>query len=174
MKHGFLVLFASTLVVGCSANVETRISSGGEASLKADAYMVSTVTETSTELRGAYALVTQKLALKGFAISDTAPLHLEVTLDQRPASLALGSKAGPGSLSAAKRKKPLQSCDDKEYRLGVTLTRVADGAEVYKSRAAEYHCKMLIDEALPVLVDAALADLGQPRGSYAVLRKAKD
>lgn len=134
--------------------------------------MISTVADTSPELRSAYTLVVKNMAQKGFAIAKQARLHAEITLDARDAALALASSAG--NLSAPKRRKALQSCNDREYRIGVTLTRVADGAEIYRGRAAEYHCKMTIVEALPTLVDAALADLGQPRGSYAVMRKAKD
>lgn len=160
------------LVPACSSGVETRISSSGIASPKAEAYMISTVAETSPELRSAYTLVAKKMAQKGFAIAKEAKLHAEITIDARDASLALGS--GAGNLSAPKRRKALQSCNDREYRFGVTLTRVADGEEIYRGRAAEYHCNMTIGEALPALVDAALADLGQPRGSYAVMRKAKD
>lgn len=136
--------------------------------------MISTIAETSSELRSAYAMVSENLAKKGFGVAEEAPLHLEITVDQRDASLALGSNNGSESLSAAKRKKPLQSCHDTEYRLGVTLTRIADGEEIYRGRVAEYHCRMSLAEAMPVLVDAALADLGKPRGSYAVLRNAQE
>lgn len=112
------------------------------------------------------------MAQKGFELAKEAKLHAEITLDARDASLALGS--GTEKLSVPKRRKPLQRCNDREYRFGITLTRVTDGMEIYRGRAAEYHCKMTIAEALPTLVDAALADLGQPRGSYALVRKAKD
>lgn len=88
--------------------------------------------------------------------------------------MALGTAAGPGSLSPAKRKKPLQSCEDREYRVGVTLTRVADGALAYQGSAAEHHCNMPLAEALPGLVDAALADFGNPRGAYSVMREGRD
>lgn len=168
----FPLLLSALLASACSSGVETRISSSGIASPQPEAYMVSTVSETSPELRSAYTLVAKKMAQKGFAIAKEAKLHAEITLDARDASLALGS--GAGNLSAPKRRKPLQSCNDREYRFGITLTRVTDGAELYRGRAAEYHCKMTIAEVLPTLVDAALADLGQPRGSYAVVRKARD
>jgi hypothetical protein len=54
------------------------------------------------------------------------------------------------------------------------MTRISDGAELFKGRAAEYHCKMTAEEAMPALVDAALADLGKPRGSYVLKRAARD
>jgi hypothetical protein len=174
MKQRLTVLLTALLATACSANVETRVSSSGINSPRPDQYMISTFAEASPELRNAYKLAARNMEQKGFALAKSAPLHLEITLDARDAALALGSTDGPETLSPAKRKKPMQSCEDKEYRLGVTLTQVADGAEVYKSRAAEYHCKMPMADALPVLVNAALADFGKPRGSYVVKRKAKD
>jgi hypothetical protein len=174
MKHFLFPIFAVMLGSACSSGIETRISSSGVTLPKAEPYMITSAAETSAESRSAYLMVAENLTQKGFAIATEAPLHLEVTVDQRDASLALGSNTGPESLSAPKRKKPLQSCHDMEYRLGVTLTRVADGAEIYRGRAAEYHCKISMAEALPALVAAALADLGNPRGSYAVLRNAKE
>jgi hypothetical protein len=160
------------LMSACSSGVETRIVSSGAANPTPAPFMISTVAETSEELRAAYALVAKNMAGKGFALAKEAPLHLEITLDARAANLALDSTTGP--LSPAKKPKPLQSCVDKEYRLGVTLTQVGDGVEIYRGRAAEYHCKMSLKEALPILVNAALADMGQPRGSYVVKRQAQD
>jgi hypothetical protein len=168
------MIFVALGATACSADIETCISNSGMNTPQHEQYMISTFAEASPDLRTAYSLVARNIAQKGFVIAKSAPLHLEITLDARDAALALGSAAGPDSLSPAKRKKPLQSCQDKEYRLGITLTRVADGSEVYKSRASEYHCKMPVADALPVLVSAALADFGNPRGSYSVKRTAKD
>jgi hypothetical protein len=136
--------------------------------------MISTVAETSPELRNAYKMVAASMASKGFSLAKEAPLHLEITLDARPAALSLGGKDGAGSLSPAKPKKPLQSCEDREYRLGVTLTKVGDGSEIYRGRAAEYHCKAEMADALPTLVSAALTDFGKPRGNYVVTRKGRE
>jgi hypothetical protein len=169
-----LILSAILWVPACSSNVETRISSSGITSPKAERYMISTVAETSAELHSAYKLVAASMAQKGFALAKEAPLHLEITVDARPAALSLGSKDGPDSLSPAKRKRPLQSCEDREYRLGVTLTKVGDGSEVYRGRAAEYHCKLEVADALPTLVNAALADFGSPRGTYVLTRKGRE
>lgn len=160
------------LISACSSGVETRISSSGIANPAAASFMISTVAGTSEDLRAAYALVAKNMVGRGFTMAKEAPLHLEITLDARGADLALATATGP--MSSPKKRKPLQSCGDREYRFSVTLTRVADGLEIYKGRAAEYHCKMPVKEALPILVNAALADLGQPRGSYVVKRQARD
>jgi hypothetical protein len=174
MKQWLILIGASVLGAGCSGNIETRVSSNGVQSPAAESYMISTVTEISPDLRSAYKLVAASMAQKGFMLAKEAPLHLEITLDARPASLSLGGKDGPGSLSPAKKKKALQSCEDREYRLGVTLTKVGDGTEIYRGRAAEYHCKVPVSEALPTLVNAALADFGSPRGSYVLTRKGRE
>ena len=168
-----LICFAA-LSGGCSSNVETRVSSSGVLIAAPEQYMISTVAETSPELRTAYKLVAATMAKQGFTIAKNAPLHLEITLDARPAALSVGGKEGPESVSPAKKKKMLQSCEDREYRIGVTLTRVSDGSETYRGRAAEFHCNVDVVDALPVLVSAALADLGRPRGSYAITRKGRE
>jgi hypothetical protein len=159
---------------GCAQDVQTRVSSAGLTESPAGAFMISTTEATSAELRQAYPLVTKKLASKGYSIAKDAPLHLQITLDARDAALSVGGAVGPTDIAAAKKQKPLQSCKDQEYRFGVTLTRVADGAEIYRGRAAEFHCQMTLLQALPKLVDAALADVGAPRGAYALSRKDVD
>nr|WP_315458171.1 hypothetical protein [uncultured Sphingorhabdus sp.] len=175
MKRNFASLFMLTLLAsGCGQAIETRVTSMGTPTAAPAAFMLSTTDETPAEVRRAYPIVTKRMIAKGFSIAKEAPLHLQVTVDARDAALALGNADGVSALSAAKARKPLQSCADKEYRVGVTLTRVADGAELFRGRAAEYHCKMKLADALPALVDAALADLGAPRGVYVITRKGID
>lgn len=174
MKKWLVLIGAATFAAGCSSNIETRVASNGVRSPTAEAYMISTVAETSPELRSAYRLVAAAMTEKRFPLAKEAALHLEITLDARPAMLALGGKDGADSLSPAKKKKPLQSCEDREYRLGVTLTRVRDGSEIYRGRAAEHHCNTPVIDALPTLVNAALADFGNPRGSYVIIRQGRE
>lgn len=174
MKQWLVLVGAVSLGTGCSSDIETRVSSSGVSSPDPAAYMISTVAETSPEMRSAYRLVALAMARKGLTLAKEAPLHLEITLDARPAALSLGSKDGAEALSPAKRRKPLQSCEDREYRLGVTLTKVSDGIEIYRGRAAEYHCKLEMADALPTLVRATLADYGNPRGSYVLSRKGRE
>jgi hypothetical protein len=130
--------------------------------------MISTVAETSDELHNAYKRVAAAMMQKGYRLAKQAPLHLEITLASRPASIALGNAEKADGVSRGKRNRLLQNCEDLEYRVGVTLTRIADGGEIYRGRASEHHCKVTLGEALPDLVDAALADFGRPRGSYTI------
>jgi hypothetical protein len=51
---------------------------------------------------------------------------------------------------------------------------VGDGSEIYRGRAAEYHCRVAVADALPTLVNAALTDFGKPRGNYVVARKGRE
>ncbi len=174
MKPWLSAPFAVIMIAGCSANVETRISSTGLNAATPSTFFSAQDKMASPELANAYRLVSGNLSERGYKPAENASLHLEVTLAVRPASLALGTAAGPGTLAKAKRRKPLQSCEDREYRIGVTLSQVGNGALLYQGSAAEYHCNMPLAEALPALVDAALVDLGNPRGSYVIKRKAQD
>lgn len=170
MHRLLCALGISLLVSACSSGVETRVQSAGVTTLASQTYAVAASEYESADLKIAHGLVESALTSRGFARADNAPLHLQVTVDSRDAALSLGSSAGPQSLSPAKRRKPLQSCADKEFRVGITLTRVADGSEMYRSRVSEYHCRLPLAEALPIMINAALADLGKPRGSYSILR----
>jgi hypothetical protein len=175
-KAIFPALIALSLSA-CSGDIETRITSAGETSTNRTSYLIDNGDVLiSNELKQAQQLVGARLQSAGFTQSDIGQLHLEVTLSTRPAALALfdGKGAAIQTLSAAKHKKPLQSCDDVEYRLGVALTRLSDGVEIYRANAAEYHCHATLAEATPMLVDAALVDLGAPKGSYLVKHKGKD
>ena len=170
MQRTLFALGIPILLSACSSGVETRVVSAGITPLAGQTYTIPAAEYVSADLKTAQGLVQSALTSRGYRFADTAPVHLQVTLDSRDAALALGSTSGPQSLSPAKRRKPLQSCADKEFRVGITLTRVADGSELYRSRVAEYHCKMPLTDALPDLVNAALADLGQPRGRYSIYR----
>lgn len=175
MKRIFApAILLSFMATACAQDIETRVNSLGLADAPTGNFMISTTDETPEDVRRAYPLVVKRLADKGYGIAKEAPLHLQITVDARNAALSLGDATGANALSTAKKRKPLQSCVDKEYRVGITLTRVADGTEIYRGRAAEYHCKMTLSEALPALVAAAAADLGAPRGGYAITRKGFD
>lgn len=171
MHRLFCALGISLSASACSSGIETRVLSAGVSPLAGQTYALAANEYESADLSIAHGLVENALTSRGFARTANAPIYLQVTVDSRDAALALGSTAGPQSLSLAKRRKPLQSCTDKEFRVGITLTRVADGSEMYRSRVSEYHCKLPLADALPAMVNAALADLGTPRGRYVTLRR---
>ncbi len=164
---------AVLFLTGCAGPIETRVTSMGEPSIAAARYLVTGDEPVPQgELLLARNLVTDALLKREIAASPLGELHLEVTVSSRLASLGL--KQSGGALSQAKPMKPLQNCVDQEYRLGITLTRIADGKQLYRGTAAQYHCHMPLSEAVPKLVDAAIADLGAPKGSYSIKNNGED
>jgi hypothetical protein len=154
------------IVSACVGPIETRVDSRG----LNEAQPVSILADTDVAVASseAHRVVEQALFAKGFRAASESPkadVSLHVTLSDRPADLSLN--AGSEVLAPPSGKK---RCAKREYRLGLTLTKIADGAIIYKSHAAEFHCKQTVQQALPALVDAALRDIGAPRGAYIVKR----
>lgn len=171
---GKFALIALVTLSACAGPIETRVVSTGQGApantILAEAAPAGTIQAL------AYQQALEQLRGRGFGLSDTGALQLHVAFSERDASISV--KAGDGKatndLSPAKKRKPLQSCADRDMRLTVTLTRISDGVELYRGEAAEYHCKAGVDEVLPPLVSAALRDIGQPRGGYVVNRAGQD
>jgi hypothetical protein len=165
--------FMMLALAACAGPVETRIDNTGQAGAVIGTYVLAETGEAeSPELLQARKLVADRLAVKGLTASDTGTYHLEVTVSSR--SAVLGLKQEDRSLSGPKPKKPFQNCKDSEYRFGIALTRIVDGAEMYRGSAAEYHCRAGLEQTLPTLVNAALADLGAPKGQYVLKRKGRE
>jgi hypothetical protein len=159
-KHA-VVLFA--ILAGCAGPIETRIDSAGLTPVEPTTYAIDAAApELANEARN---LAVAALAGKGFREASPAELSLQLTVADRPAQLSLQNGTATLSSAAGRRK-----CADREYRVGIILTRISDGTVVHHAHAAEYHCKNPMAEVLPLLVDAALRDLGAPRGSYTVKR----
>lgn len=158
-----LTPFLFLLVSACIVPIETRVDSRG----LGGAQLVSFAADPDVlgPAADAQNLVTQALAAKGYRTAEMADASLDVTVSDRPADLSLHSGATVFAPTAGKKR-----CATREYRLGVTLTKIADGSLVYQSHAAEFHCKLTAQQVLPALVDAALKDIGAPRGSYTVKR----
>ncbi|MGB5076799.1 MAG: hypothetical protein WBO17_04905 [Sphingorhabdus sp.] len=174
MKRPILPLLFFAALSGCSNSIETRVDSAGQSSSTPFNLSYDFSASRPAEMEAAHRAVVEALGAKGYVIAENAVAHLEVTLSSRPARLALGTAEHASSLSPAKKKKPLQNCDDKEYRLVVTITKLDGGSVIYRGSAAEYHCHLPLAQAVPLLVSAALSDLGRPRGNYSVSRRGKD
>ncbi len=166
-----LILVTCALALsGCTRTIETRISSAGQSNPEKLGFILAPIDKTaSAELVAARDLVVAKLTSKGLSPGDTGPYYLEVGVSSRPASIAVleASKV----LAAANPKRSTRKCQFQEYRLSLALTRIADGTEIYRASAGEFHCKAALGDTLQPLVDHALADLGNPRGEYAVKAK---
>jgi hypothetical protein len=151
------------LLAACAGPIETRVTSSGLASpLPATFAVDPTLADPAANAQG---IAARLLGSKGYSQAEIAELNLQVTVSDRPAELSLQN--GSTTLSAAAGKKP---CAKREYRIGVTLTKISDGSEYYRGTAAEYHCKLASADVLETMVKSALADLGAPRGSYTVKR----
>jgi hypothetical protein len=161
MRTAFIAL--TLLLTACAGPIETRVESTGLSKAAPTSFMIDP--DLVGPAAGVQAKVSSLLGERGFRLADNGVLQLRVTASDRPAELALQSGAKEISPSAGKAK-----CAKREYRVGVTLTRISDGTDYYRASAAEFHCKLTIDEVMPTLVSAALADLGAPRGPYTLTR----
>ena len=170
MKLWAIPLIAALALSACVKKVETRINSSGAHDVATGSYIWIAPEKTESRiLKLAQGLVAEQLKAKGLNSSQDGKYYLEVGVASRPASLALSQ---PGGILAAASKKPSnRNCQWNEYRISITLSRISDGRALYRSSAGEFHCKQSFAQILPVLVDAALADYGNPRGAYAVKRR---
>jgi hypothetical protein len=170
-KRGSGLLLLPILLAACGGPVQTRVSSTGPGVVEPKTIMRDEIAPTGPA-RAARDAVTAMLAKRGFAEAADGELQLQVALSERDAALAVSAvtPSGKRNIAPAKQKKPLQSCLDREYRISVVLTRISDGAMVYKGDAAEYHCKAKLAEVMPSLAERALADLAKPKGEYVVSR----
>ena len=171
---GKFALIALVTLSACAGPIETRVVSTGQGA-SANTILVETTPAGAIQAL-AYQQTLEQLQSRGFEMSDKGALQLHVAFSERDASISI--KAGDGKamtdLSLAKKRKPLQSCDDRDLKLTISLTRITDGVELYRSEAAEHHCKASVVEVLPSLISAALRDIGRPKGGYVVNRAGRD
>jgi hypothetical protein len=169
-------LAAMISVSACTGPIETRVSSSGVALSGSRTIADEPQASQSDIVRQARALTLAKLAGRGFSLVSNGDQKLDVTVSERPANLLItaGEEQDKAVLASPKPKEPLQSCVDTEFSLVVRLTKVADGTEVYRGRAAEFHCEAGLADVMPYLVDAALADMGSPKGEHIVKRRGLD
>lgn len=162
-------------VCACAGPIETRVDSLG-AGVGTDTprtfQLAQNPTEVGPDNKAARDLIVQEMANKGYSYDPAGAYYLEITIATMPADLTL--KDSNNVLSQAKKKKPFQNCKDVEFRLGVALTRVADGVQMYKSSASEYHCNASFQDSLPALVTAILAYLSAPKGAYVLKRSGRE
>lgn len=175
MGKGLSAVAAMALLTGCSAPVETRVLSSGTGLGEAPALLAEEGVAPPLAAK-ARAMVVAELENHLGLSAKPATHRLTVTVSERPAALSLvaGDKASTRTIAGAKARKPLQNCADREYRLTVLLTRIADGSDSYRGEAASYQCKATIEERLPYLVTAAIADLRAPKGRYSIRQAGRE
>jgi hypothetical protein len=172
MLTRILLLLCVAALGGCTRYAETRISSTGIIGVENNGFILAPLDGAGApEIGIARDRVVALLNEKGFRQNDAGPYYLEVGVAARPAEIAILETRSPPA--SAKPKRSSKKCQIQEYRIAVALTRIADGAELYRGSAAEYRCKPDLAAIVPLLVtqalaDQALADFGNPRGVYVV------
>lgn len=159
---------AALLLASCGGPIETRISSAGPGVAMPTSILAEKI-EAGASNAAARDMVAAKFSEMGFTLGNTGALQLHVAVSERDAAISVATDKF--EIAQAKKRKPLQTCADKEYRLAVALSRISDGALLYRGSAAEYHCKATLAQAMPTLVERALADLAAPKGNYVVTRR---
>lgn len=161
----------------CAPALMTRIDSSGapaQAITKGNAAIIlPTKINITPEWQQARDAILANLQKKGVDVAEPATYSIEISLAARPADLSLatlGSTAGMEPIAPIGQKGGTK-CVNNDYRLVVVLSRIADGTLLYKGSASEYHCKEKLAEIIPVLVDAAMRDFGNPKGNYTVIRR---
>ena len=172
---GSRLLLSSILFLGlsaCASPIETRVNSAGPG-VATTLTILHETPPTASAAAQARAAVIKSLANRGFSETHAGDVQLHVAFAEREAAISVKVKSGETvtDIATAKAAKPFQSCDDREMRLSVILTRIGDGTELYRGEASEYHCKAQMAEVLPALVAAALADLSRPKRAYKIRRQ---
>jgi hypothetical protein len=163
-------LGCALLLSSCARHVETRTESAGISPLNPATFVLVTPEKiVSPDIIRAQEIVTSQLITKGYTISQNGALYLQVGASVRPAALTVSDARKV--IAQADKKRSISRCVRNEYRISIILTDIASGREVYRGSAGEFHCKESFAGTLPVLVRAALADLGNPRGTYITKRK---
>jgi PBP1b-binding outer membrane lipoprotein LpoB len=169
VKLSLAVSAGAMLMSGCSGPIATRIASEGRVPAQQEArfMLLNAPGESSSIEQRAQTMIISGLNARGWnQDNDNANYALSISLSERPATIGITAKSTDNTqskvISAPKKNKPLQSCDDVEQRLNIALVRLSDGARVFRGNAAEYHCKAGLEETLPYLVNAALSGLDNP------------
>lgn len=169
-----IIVAVSAMLTACAGPIETRIDSALVAPPAKDATYILSAPEGamgSVESEASRLLET-RLGEQGFTRTtdaEAAQYTVSLTVADRPAAMTY--RAGDAALADVKPKKPFQNCEDRDFRVAIIITRVADASASYRGSAAEYHCKAKIAEVMPNLLDAALSGLnGRSSGPRIVKR----
>ncbi|WOE76098.1 hypothetical protein [Alterisphingorhabdus coralli] len=176
--QSFLTVALVLAVSACSGPIATRIT-GQSAQQLPDQGRFALAVSPDVQLPlldQAHQVAITNLAARGWQRSNNADYHLIVTLSERPANigLALERDAQSEIIARPKNKRLLQSCDDVEHRVTVTMLDRVHGKNVYRGSAAEFHCKAALADNLSLLVNAALEDFGRPGSERVVKRRGRE
>lgn len=177
MKLWFICCLAICGLAACSGPIETRLNNAGIGVAQAGSYrVVQAPGDQSDSQQMALAETIKALAGLGWTQSDSGRHLLSVAVAERPADLGLAIKAGTAAqpLATPKPQRIMQSCKDREYRVTVALVDAVSGAVAYRGSAAEFHCREQLANVLPLLVDHAVQDMGNPGQMRSVVRQGRE
>lgn len=173
LARASLLCLPLILLGGCASVVETRVNSSGAVKTLPKEYRLAELQkDSSADLIKARELLVDALGNRGMSRSENADAIVTATVSKRLASLSV--KTNGQVISAAKKKKPFQSCEDVEYRMTFQLTRPSNGEKLYSGAASEYHCRADLAEVLPILVDALIASMDGAEGTKILTRSGVD
>lgn len=164
------VLLLNLILVGCAGPIETRVQTQSSfAKQKPKSFQFATVHAPNPEMAD---FVEQELGealgAKGMVESKQASVLVNYSIADRPGAteIRLGEGESARTITHAKKKKPFQSCEDREHRFVVTMTDRETGNQLYRATASEFHCKANPRQSIPYLVEAALSEFnGQSGGT---------
>lgn len=151
------------VLAGCAGPIETRINSSMDLPLPAQTgFTFSQVATTKNPLQKlVHDLIGETLVGKGLHPADDGRLLVHASVSNGPADMTIiiGEKDGTEQIAKPKKRRLLQSCEDQEHRLKISIFDKNDGSQIYSGTATEYHCKGTIEQSLPHLTRAALINL---------------
>ena len=165
------------LLTGCSGPIATRIETALPAAPASGSSYILSLAEGKVGAIEADAvrLLESRLSGHGFTRTidpEAAQYAVALSVAERPADMTYTTGGAP--LAVAKSRKLMQSCNDRDLRVAVVITRVADAALAYRGSAAEYHCKAKMADVMPGLMDAALQGMSGKTGSWIEKRHGVD
>lgn len=158
-----LLAILNTFLSGCVSSVETRLEGYGPGAVAPAVLTVPPPDPSASSINpDTRSLIEKKLAARGFTFGENGDYILEFAQSIRPADIAIFRKAVTVSAATLKKGSVLQSCKQAIHRLTLVVLKQSSGAMAYRGYAEEYHCRGTMVESLPYLVDALVADLGNP------------
>lgn len=158
-------VFILICTTGCTGPIETRVQTMSSAEkVRISSFNFATVSTPNSPISN---LVKEELRealkAKGLSESERAPILLDYSIANRPASISihLGEDKQTQVVVDAKENKPFQTCEDEEHRLIISFVKQSSGQQLYRGTASEYHCKAKLEQSAPFLVKAALSDFGK-------------
>ena len=159
-------------MAGCAGPIETRSGLTGTA-LPANAAVALAVSheQDGPLVDAVRRAVAEQLAARGHPADAEGAARVVVTFAERPASLEVLAAKG-AVLSAAKRRRALQNCADRTFRL--TLVAERTGEAPSRAWAEEHHCKAAPGSSIGALAAQAAAALAGKTSARPALRSGQD